>query len=1106
MSKFTKLARHPILFFADAYKNKNKDKFLPMGKPDASRPNAYMIGFRDYKSSFFADEFQQRGYNTYSIGLSATALKQTSAEKLLGKTKFKPNDIVIIWGRKDPKGLQSYLKARSIELHRVEDAFIRSVDLTRIHIIPLSYIYDKTGIYFDSEQPSDLENLLATHDFAADTKLMDQAKRCIERMIKTRLSKYNFADKVDVSSLYGEKTRKRILVIGQVEDDASIEYGCKNKMTNNELVIRAQMENPDAQIIYKPHPDVLHGTRQPLSDPKQVESIATVLYQPLSITDALETIDHVYTMTSLSGMEALIRGIKVTTFGAPFYSGWGLTDDRQPVPRRTRTLSAEEVFAAAYILYPIYLNPFTKERIDGENALELLDWMRSNKIYPSEKNNDQAAQDLIKRSERAIRAGDYTAALRWADFAVNTNPTPKAYAQRAKANLKTGNVGREVEQDYKTACDLDGKRDTGLLLAYAKMLWEFKGYTTQLHDLVTELKTRRCGPEQRLVIAAMLNSGSYYQLAADLVSKNPEQEALGYIELASTLSKPEINVKLPSNRGADISNAVKKGTLNFAQTILDSKGDFCVVGNSPCETGSGNGSKIDAHKLIIRFNSFTTDYPFSQDYGTRTNIWVRMARDVDVTEQADPNIKQVIVNGGNLLHRMPNGILFFSRLLEHFDSVGVVPFDVYRRLVNVLGASPSGGLQILYWIYSLIGPIPRECVYGFQLIDQPKNRNLQYGTTNPRAVVHNWEKERAVFDSIVQNASEEKKIYSIHSSSHSSTKEKVNNAPGNEQNQPKSLMVQANLLWESKGFTKELNKLIESIKKSEKTSAENWLTLAAMHNSGGEYDRAAECAMRAYAENSACQYSGYIELKRTLLQMGLVEHKGTQRNPEEIVKLLKEGLCRFEQTILDVGKNFCVVGNSPRELGQGNGQRIDAKKIIIRFNSYSTYYPYTSDYGSRTDIWVRRPREQSIADYAHSSIKQVIVNGGNLPHRLQHGVPFFSRLMDEFDSVGIVPYGLYKQLRFKAGALPSAGLQMLYWIHSLIGPIPRDCVYGFELTDQPKRKDLQYNAISQETVPHDWEKEREIFDSLIEPEREHKIYNIKTASSLTETRTNERLV
>ena len=46
-----------------------------------------------------------------------------------------------------------------------------------------------------------------------------------------------------------EKNKKRILVIGQVEDDASIKYGCKKPITNTELVYLAYMENPDTNNL-----------------------------------------------------------------------------------------------------------------------------------------------------------------------------------------------------------------------------------------------------------------------------------------------------------------------------------------------------------------------------------------------------------------------------------------------------------------------------------------------------------------------------------------------------------------------------------------------------------------------------------------------------------------------------------------------------------------------------------------------------------------------------------------------------------------------------------------------------------------------------------------
>ncbi|MCL7748044.1 capsular polysaccharide biosynthesis protein [Halalkalibacter alkaliphilus] len=278
----------------------------------------------------------------------------------------------IIWGFSEDEEIIQYAKKNNIPVYRMEDGFLRSKGLGAMHTPPFSLCLDKKGMYFDSTQPSELEDILNTYDFRTDKDLLRQAQDCMKKLNQLGVSKYNHVKKKDISSIYGAKKRKRILVIGQVEDDASILKGSEKKYTNNDLVRIAAKENPDAEIIYKPHPDVLTGKRKKQSDPKEVRSIAKVIEEPLSLADAFQTIDHVYTITSLSGFEALIRGIPVTTIGAPFYSGWGLTDDRQFTQRRNRTLTIEELFAGAYILYPRYVDPVTGSELTLEETIEKL--------------------------------------------------------------------------------------------------------------------------------------------------------------------------------------------------------------------------------------------------------------------------------------------------------------------------------------------------------------------------------------------------------------------------------------------------------------------------------------------------------------------------------------------------------------------------------------------------------------------------------------------------------------------------------------------------------------------------------------------------------------
>jgi len=62
-------------------------------------------------------------------------------------------------------------------------------------------------------------------------------------------------------------------------------------------------------------------------------------------------------------------------WGQPFYAGWGLTEDREPVARRSRRLSLDELVAGVLILYPTYVSRSTRRFATPERALdELLAW------------------------------------------------------------------------------------------------------------------------------------------------------------------------------------------------------------------------------------------------------------------------------------------------------------------------------------------------------------------------------------------------------------------------------------------------------------------------------------------------------------------------------------------------------------------------------------------------------------------------------------------------------------------------------------------------------------------------------------------------------------
>jgi capsular polysaccharide export protein len=279
---------------------------------------------------------------------------------------------LLVWGMNCPEFLQEFALKHNIVLEYVEDGFIRSVDLGANHSLPLSLNFDKKTLYFNATKESELEYLLQNYDFNKDSTLTKRAIDLKRKILDLEISKYNHAKRINLNKLYGEKIKKRVLVIGQVEDDASIRFGCNKPFTNNDLVRLAYKENKDAQIIYKPHPDVLFKKRKELSNPEEIKHLALVITESIPISQSLETVDHVYTITSQVGFEALLRDIKVTTIGSPFYANWGVTDDRQKNTRRSRKLTINNILAIAYILYPKYYHPETSTHITPEEAIDIL--------------------------------------------------------------------------------------------------------------------------------------------------------------------------------------------------------------------------------------------------------------------------------------------------------------------------------------------------------------------------------------------------------------------------------------------------------------------------------------------------------------------------------------------------------------------------------------------------------------------------------------------------------------------------------------------------------------------------------------------------------------
>ena len=261
---------------------------------------------------------------------------------------------IVTWASREPEGFEARCAAQGATLLRMEDGFLRSVGLGANLEPPSSLVLDSRGVYYDPRRPSDLEHLLQTAPF--DAQLLEEAKALRHLILAARLSKYNVGSK-DVQGVFGQAgRRRRVLVPGQVENDASVRLGGGTVRTNLELLQAVRASRPDAFIVYKPHPDVEAGLRPGHVEPAQALRFANAIATRTSIAHLLDQAEEVHTLTSLAGFEALLRQRHVATYGLPFYAGWGLTEDREASPRRTRRLDLDQLVAGTLLLYPRYVH------------------------------------------------------------------------------------------------------------------------------------------------------------------------------------------------------------------------------------------------------------------------------------------------------------------------------------------------------------------------------------------------------------------------------------------------------------------------------------------------------------------------------------------------------------------------------------------------------------------------------------------------------------------------------------------------------------------------------------------------------------------------------
>ncbi|MCK5917006.1 MAG: capsular polysaccharide biosynthesis protein [Cocleimonas sp.] len=309
---------------------------------------SFCFGFTLWKLHYIRGFLQSPDNEIHFVSSSQQAIKKG----------FDASCQIILWASKDKSEAIKLSEQFNVPLQYMEDGFIRSIGIGTDLTAPASLVLDRKGVYFNPSSPSDLEYLLQTYKF--ESNLLERAKKLRALLLEAEVSKYNLGKELSLNLIQSKPEQTIILIPGQVEDDASIQVGCIDICTNSKLIMTVRENNPDAYLIFKPHPDVISGNRKGAVANETIDQYCDLMLDDISITDCLGIADEVHTMTSLVGFEGLLRELKVVCYGLPFYSNWGLTQDRHYLKRRNPeqkySISLDKLVAATLILYPRYIN------------------------------------------------------------------------------------------------------------------------------------------------------------------------------------------------------------------------------------------------------------------------------------------------------------------------------------------------------------------------------------------------------------------------------------------------------------------------------------------------------------------------------------------------------------------------------------------------------------------------------------------------------------------------------------------------------------------------------------------------------------------------------
>jgi capsular polysaccharide export protein len=170
------------------------------------------------------------------------------------------------------------------------------------------------------------------------------------------------------------RERLRVLLIDERESSRGIDGVPIRRapIDFTRMIDAARAAHPDAEFWLARSSD--NGSGRWLSS--TVPAMPPGIQLADSTRIALQNVDQAYTIGASEGMLALLADVPLQVHGAPYYAGWGLTQDARPLVDRTARPTLSALFELVFIQWARYLDPATHAPGTLEKLLDSIDLQR----------------------------------------------------------------------------------------------------------------------------------------------------------------------------------------------------------------------------------------------------------------------------------------------------------------------------------------------------------------------------------------------------------------------------------------------------------------------------------------------------------------------------------------------------------------------------------------------------------------------------------------------------------------------------------------------------------------------------------------------------------